>query len=164
MDNMDHMDEEVDHIIDAMSEQVAHNTLRLDQLLSRLQNRLAQDYTHIPTAIGTLMVIGGFLHIYFRGEFIFSLTALISGALILSLTLFFRYRISQNLTKFGEALVKLDQDRQDHARKLSVIENLIREGVPSDLPPKHLLVLLGEYKTENQEDGPSDNSIRPENN
>lgn len=163
MDNMDHMDDEVDHIIDAMSEQVAHNTLRLDQLLSRLQDRLAQDYTHIPIALGTLMVLGGFAHIFFRGEFIFSLAALIWGAIILSLTLFFRYRISQNLTKFGASLVKLDQDRQDHARKLSVIENLIYKGIPSGLSPHHLLVLLGEYKTEDQTDGHSNNT-RPENN
>jgi hypothetical protein len=160
MDNMDHMDDEIDHIIDAMSEQVAHNTLRLDSLLSRLQERLSRDYTHIPIAIGTLMVLGGFLHIYFRGEFIFSLTALIWGALILSLTLFFRYRIIGHLTKFGDALVKLDQDRQDHARKLSVIENLIREGIPSDLSLNHILILLGEHKESNG----SNNDIRPENN
>lgn len=163
MDNFDDLNDDLNHAIDVVSEQVAHNTTRLDQLLSRLQDRLSRDYTNIPIAIGTLMVIGGFFHVFFRGEFIFSLTALIWGALILSLTLFFRYRINEHLTKFGETLIKLDHDRQDHARKISVIENLIREGIPNNLSLNQLLVLLGEYKDVNHAEDDSNNT-RPENN
>ncbi|MBT3606484.1 MAG: hypothetical protein HOE48_08990 [Candidatus Latescibacteria bacterium] len=164
MDNLDDLNEDLDHAIDVVSEQAAHNTTRLDQLISRLHDRLSRDYTNIPIVISSCMIIGGFLHIYFKNEFIFSLTAMIWGALIFALTLFFRHRISQNLTKFSESLVKLDQDRQDHARKIAVIENIIREGMPNNLSLNHLLALLGEYKGEDiEDDGPS-NDIRPENN
>lgn len=158
----DFNDNEIDHVLDAMSEQVAHNSQRLDQLLERLQDRLARDYTNVPIAIGALMVMGGFLHIFFKDEFIFSLTAMVCGSLILSLTFFFRYRITGHLTKFGESLIKLDQDRQGHARKLAVIEKLIQEGIPSTMSLNHLLILLGEYK-ETQIDGDGLDT-RPENN
>ncbi len=163
MDNFEDLNDDLNHAIDVVSEQAAHNTIRLDQLLSRLQDRLSRDYTNIPITIGTLMVIGGFVHIFFRGEFIFSLTALIWGALIVSLTLYFRHRITEHLTKFGESLVKLDRDRQDHARKISVIKNLIREGIPNNLSLNQLLILLGEYKDVNNTEDNSNNT-RPENN
>lgn len=147
--------DDTDHVLDAISEQVAHNSARLDQLLSRLQNRLSQDYTHIPMIIATLMILGGFLHILFRGEFTFSLTAMIWGAIIFSLTLYFKHRVSENLTRFGESLIKLDQDRQSHARKLSVIENIIHEGIPAGMTMQHLLILLGEQAndTANSDNG-----------
>lgn len=164
MDNLDDLNEDLDHAMNVVAEQVAHNTSRLDQLITRLHDRLARDYTHIPIIISTCMIIGGFLHISFKEEFIFSLTAMIWGALIFSLTLIFRYRISQNLTKFGESLVKLDQDRQNHARKISVIENITREGMPNNMSLNHLLALLGEYKAENIEDDGLNNDTRPENN
>ena len=163
MDDFNNNDE-IDHVLDAMSEQVAHNSLRLDELLSRLQDRLARDYTNIPIIIGACMISGGFFHVFFKNEIIFSLTAMVWGAIILSLTLYFRYRIAGHLTKFGESLIKLDQDRQDHARKLSVIENLIRQGIPSHMTINHLLVLLGELKEANSDNGDFDSNSRPENN
>jgi hypothetical protein len=164
MDNMDAFDDDLDHAIDAISEQVAHNTTRLDQLLSRLQHRLSRDYTHIPVAIGIAMVVGGFLHIFFRDEFVFSLTAMVWGALILCLTLFFQYRITGHLGKFGDALVKLDQDRQAHARKLAVIEKLIDAGIPENMSLDHLLILLGEYRVETRGNGGLDHDLGAENN
>ena len=164
MDNLDDLNDDLDHAMNVVTEQVAHNTARLDELITRLHDRLARDYTNIPIIISSCMIVGGFLHIYFNDEFIFSLTAMIWGALIFSLTLFFRYRISGNLTKFGESLIKLDQDRQDHARKIAVIENIIREGMPNNMSLNHLLALLGEYKSENNEDDGLNNDIRPENN
>lgn len=163
MNNFDDLDDDIDHVLDAMSEQVAHNSRRLDQLLSRLQNRLGQDYTHIPIIIGSCMIVGSFFHIFFKSEWVFSLTALIWGALILSLTLFFKHRIAQNLTHFGDTLIKLDQDRQDHARKLAVIEKLIREGIPSGLTLNHVMILLGEYKDNSDSNG-LDHDRHPENN
>jgi len=156
--------DEIDHVLDAMSEQVAHNSLRLDELLSRLQDRLARDYTNIPIIIGSCMVLGGFFHIFFKSEFIFSLTAMVWGSIILSLPLFFRYRITGHLTKFGESLIKLDQDRQDQDRKLTVIKNLIREGIPSNMTLNHMLVLLGEYKEIKNDNEGLDPNGRPENN
>lgn len=153
---------EIDHVIDAMSEQVAHNTLRLDQLLSRLQNRLAKDYTHIPLAIGTLMVVFSFFHVFFSHAFTFSLATLIWGSIIISLTLYFRHRVASHLTHLGDALTRLDQDRQKHARQLTVIKTVIQEGIPNNMTVQHLLILLGEYqKPEN--DGP-DHDNRPEHN
>ncbi|MFT5368584.1 MAG: hypothetical protein ACI8V2_003550 [Candidatus Latescibacterota bacterium] len=164
MDNIDDLNDDLDHATGVVSEQVAQNTVRLNQLISRLQDRLSRDYTNIPITIGILMITGAFLHIFLRGEFIFSLTAMVWGSIILSLTLFFRYRITGHLTRFGESLVKLDKDRQDHARKISVIENLIHEGMPNNLSLNQLLVLLGEYKDLNSEEDEPNNNIHPENN
>jgi len=161
-EDQDDQDDEIDHVIDAMSEQVAHNTTRLDQLLSRLQNRLAKDYTHIPLAIGTLMVLFSFFHVFFSHAFAFSLTTLIWGSIIISLTLYFRHRVASHLTHLGDSLTRLDQDRQKHARQLTVIKTVIQEGIPDHMTISHLLVLLGEYhKTENNG---SDHDNRPEHN
>jgi hypothetical protein len=100
MDNIDDLNDDLDHATGVVSEQVAQNTVRLNQLISRLQDRLSRDYTNIPITIGILMITGAFLHIFLRGEFIFSLTAMVWGSIILSLTLFFRYRITRIFGSF----------------------------------------------------------------
>jgi hypothetical protein len=94
---------EFDHVVDATVEQVAYNAQRMDKLLETLQRRLAQNYTHVPMAIGSCMIVGGFLHIWLQGEFAFSLTAMVCGSLIISLALFFHNRVGQNLVVFGQA-------------------------------------------------------------
>ncbi|MDA0709716.1 MAG: hypothetical protein O3B73_05835 [bacterium] len=164
MDNEDAFDDDLPDTLDAISEKVAHNTMRLDQLIVRLQERLSRDYMNMPILIGSLMIVGGFAHIFMRGEFFFSLVALIWGALILSLAILFRYRVATHLTRFAESLVKLDRDRQDQVRKLAVIQCLIKEGIPQEMSLRHLLVLLGEYSDENTPTEGSGTGMRPENN
>lgn len=163
MDNFDEFGDDFSHMMDAMSEQVAHNTASLDHLLTRLQDRLSKDYTHIPLILGIALTVAGMALFIWRGAFAFSLTALISGGPIVSLTTYFRYRIAGHLTHFGDTLIKLDQDRQDHARKLTVIDKLVREGIPENMTIDHVLILLGEHHTQKNSEG-LDNDTHPENN
>ncbi|MDP6036998.1 MAG: hypothetical protein QGG64_00450 [Candidatus Latescibacteria bacterium] len=155
---------EFDDVVDATVEQVAYHAQRMDKLLETLQGRLAQNYTHVPMAIGACMIAGGFLHIWLRGEFAFSLIAMVWGSIIISLALFFHNRVGQNLVVFGQSLTEIDKDRNEHARKLAVIEHLFKQGVPGGMSLHHLLVLLGESPEGKSHGDLGSNGSRPENN
>jgi len=153
-----------DEAVDATVEQVAFNAQRMDVLLETLHRRLAQNYTHVPVAIGACMVVGGFLHIWLRSEFAFSLIATVFGALIILLALFFHNRVTQNLVVFGQSLVEIDKTRNEHARKLAVVEQLFQNGLPGGLSLQHLVVLLGESSERSTNGDVENNGARPENN
>lgn len=153
-----------DEAVDATIEQVAFNAQRMDILLETLHRRLAQNYIHVPVAIGACMIVGGFVHIWLRSEFVFSLTATVFGALIILLALFFHHRATQNLVVFGQSLVEIDKTRNEHAQKLAVVEQLFQNGFPSALSLQHLRVLLGESAGHQSSGDIENNGTRPENN
>ena len=136
---------ETDPLVAAIAEQLAQNAERMDGILKTVQEKLGRDYTHVPAAIGLLMILGGSLHIWIRQEFAFSLTSLIWGAIILCATLFFRSKIAQNHVAFTQALLKLDRERATQARQQTALHSLLIRGIPEGISLQELQILLGEY-------------------
>ena len=137
-------DSEIDGYVKIASEEISEQSKRVEMLLQSVHDKISADYTSVPIAVGLLMVAASFSHIWFSQVLMFTMTFLVGGIAILGITLVFRFKIVGNHVRFGEALVKLEKERQDLIRQQTVLNLVFTEGLPKGCSLDHLQMLLGD--------------------
>ena len=129
---------------------------QVETLLQNAQDAFSVDHTRIVLMAGIVMIAAILGQMIFLPADTLSITALVWGALLTVAALYFRHRSAAKHLAFTRALIDMERDRAGFARKMLVIQNLLREKLWDRVTLEQLQVLLGEMQ-----DAPEGNGLLP---
>ena len=113
-----------------------------------VQNNLMKDYSRIWTAIGGLMILGGFAVIWTTDMFSFAIVVAVWGSINICMTMFFLNRARAKQLVAAQLVIDLELARTRAALKEKVILKTLEKGLPEGLSPADVQLFLTECNFE----------------
>lgn len=133
-----------DWLIRTTGDQFETHSKKIEELLSRAQDRFAKDHTSLCGGVGLLMIIASFVFTVFGMNFIFCVTGLSLGVVVLCLSLILRSRATEKQIQYTQTLMSLERERAKFAQKQAVLSQIYLYGMPEGTPLTQIQILLGE--------------------
>jgi hypothetical protein len=117
---------------------------KIEELLSRAQERFAKDHTSLCGGVDILMIITSFIFAALGMNFTFCVTGLSLGVVVLCLSLILRSRATEKQTQYTQTLMGLERERAKFAQKQAVLSHIYLYGMPEGTPLAQIQILLGD--------------------
>lgn len=137
-------DPKMEAMVNNRIEQYKKHSQQVEALLKNAQDAFSIDHTRIVLVVGIVMIAAILGQMLFLPTDTLSITILVWGALLTVTALYFRHRSSAKHLAFTRALIDMERDRAGFARKMLVIQNLLREKLWDRVTLEQLQTLLGE--------------------
>lgn len=115
---------------------------RIEAMLEKQQAALQKDYVRIGIALGATMVGLGMVLMIVGIPFAFSLTGMVWGAIVTSLSLILRHRGRRRLVEHTRLICELHERAARLAQRTELLERVWEEGLPANCSVGDVLVLL----------------------
>lgn len=146
-------DPKMEAMVNNRIEQYKKHSQQVEALLKNAQDAFSIDHTRIVLVAGIVMIAAILGQMIFLPVDTLSITALVWGALLTVAALYFRHRSAVKHLDFTRALIDMERDRAAFARKMLVIQNLLREKLWERVTLEQLQALLGEPPESTQGNG-----------
>ena len=134
----------LDWLIRAAGEQFETHSKKIEDLLSRAQDRFEKDHTSVCGGVGIVMIIASFAFATIGKDLTFCATGLALGVGVLCLALILRNRATEKQIQYTHTLMDLERERARFAQKQAVLSHIWIYGVPDGTPLAQIQVLLGD--------------------
>lgn len=137
-------DPKMEAMVNNRIEHYKKHSQQVETLLQNAQDAFSVDHTRIVLVVGIVMIAAILGQMIFIPTNSLSIAILIWGALLTVAALYFRHRSAVKHLDFTRALIDMERDRAGFARKMLVIQNLLREKLWERVTLEQLQALLGE--------------------
>jgi len=115
---------------------------RIETMLEQQQAALQKDHARIGLVLGATMVVTGMVLMIAGIPFAFSLTGMVWGAIVASLSLILRHRGRRRLIEHTRLMCELHERSTRLAQRTELLERVWEEGLPANCSVGDVLVLL----------------------
>ncbi len=128
-------------------EQFETHSKKIEDLLSRAQDRFSKDHTSVCGGVGVVMIITSFVFTIIGKELVFCITGLALGVIVLCLALILRNKATEKQILYTQTLMDLERERARFAQKQAVLSHIWLYGLPDGTPLAQIQMLLGDNPT-----------------
>jgi|GEM_PF-1671484 len=115
-----------------------------NESLNVVQENLMKDHSKTWTAIGGIMILGGFAVIWTTNQFSFAIVAAVWGSIIICVNMFFLNRAKAKQIIAAQLFFDLEKTRIRMALKEKVILKTLEKDLPEGLSSADVQVFLTE--------------------